>query len=278
MIAIIICAHKNKNQVQRLINRLKHKEIDIYIHIDKKFNVDKFDNAKTLKTRYDVKWGDDTLVNCTIDFLEEVQNKKYSHYIFISGQDYPIVSPDTIVNFFKKHKNTDFLEYAKIGTQPKEWNILNRYNYYRFDNRLLNFISRKLWSKREIFKNQPHYGGSVWWMLTDNSIRYITSQYRKLNLHKKIKHTVCIDEVIIQTILCNSKYKENIVNDNYRYIDWSDHKQGKNDGNPNILTKKDYKKIINSGKFFARKFEETIDSEILDMLDKYIDQNNQEEI
>ena len=131
MIAIIINVHKNKEQVQRLINRLNHKEIDIYIHIDKKFDVDKFDNAKILKTRYNIKWGDDSIIKCIISSLKEIHNKKYSHYILISGQDYPIVSTDKIVNFLHKNKNKEFLEYVKIGNNKSEWNISNRYSYYR---------------------------------------------------------------------------------------------------------------------------------------------------
>lgn len=280
MIAIIINVHKNQKQVQRLINKLKHKEIDIYIHVDKKFDIDtnSFENAKILKTRYDIKWGDESIVNSIISSLEEIKNKKYSHYILLSGQDYPLVSPEEIVKFLKKHKGKDFLDYAKIGTQKGEWNISDRYRSYRFNNRIINYISRKIWNKREILKNSPHYGGSIWWMLTNNSIEYLISQYKELNLSKKIKHTVCIDEVIVQTILCNSEFKDNIINNNYRYIDWSDHIQGKNKGNPNTLTKKDYSKIINSGKLFARKFDETIDSKILDMLDKYIEKNGKEEV
>lgn len=277
MIAIIINVHKNSNQVQRLINRLKHKEIDIYVHIDKKFNIAEFKNAKTIKTRYDIKWGDESIVNSIISSLEEIKDKKYSHYILLSGQDYPIVSSEKIVKFLKKHKGKEFLDYAKIGKQKGEWNISDRYTSYRFNNRIINYISRKLWNKREIIKNYPHYGGSLWWILTNDAIEYIISQYKKLNLSKKLKHTICIDEVIFQTILCNSQFKSNIINNNYRYIDWSDHIAGKNKGNPNTLTKKDYSKIINSDKLFARKFDETIDTKILDLLDEYIENNNKEE-
>ena len=36
MIAILVYAHKNKEQVQRLINALKNENVDIYVHADKK--------------------------------------------------------------------------------------------------------------------------------------------------------------------------------------------------------------------------------------------------
>ena len=271
MIAILINTHKNKEQTQRLINKLRHKEVDIYVHIDKKFEVESFENAKTITKRYDIKWGDESIIKCIISSLEEItKEKEYVHYILLSGQDYPIKSIDEIVNFLKQNKNKEFLDYKKIGTGKNEWNVSNRYSYYRYENRIINFISRKLWNKREIIKNTNHYGGSLWWILTNDSIKYIISEYHSKKILNKLKHTVCIDEVFFQTILCNSKFKKNIINQNYRYIDWSDHMQGKNKGNPNILKEKDYQKIITSNNFFARKFDLKIDSKILDMLDNYI--------
>ena len=38
-IAILILAHKNINQLLRLAQRLQGKDIDLYIHLDKKWNV-----------------------------------------------------------------------------------------------------------------------------------------------------------------------------------------------------------------------------------------------
>ena len=131
MIAIIINAHKNEKQVQRLINRLTYKEIDIYIHADKKFAVDTFENAKMLQKRYNITWGDESIINCIVDSLREIHNKKYSHYILISGQDYPIVSPKTIVHFLSKNKEKEFLQYKKIGNKKDECKKSYRISYHR---------------------------------------------------------------------------------------------------------------------------------------------------
>ena len=144
MIAIIINAHKNIEQVQRLVNRLKHKEIDVFIHADKKFEVDKFDNAKILNTRYNIKWGDDSIIKCIISSLKEIRNKKYSHYILISGQDYPIVSSDDLVSFLNKNKDKEYIDYVKIGKNELEWDVSNRYCYYRFNNRIFNNIYKSI--------------------------------------------------------------------------------------------------------------------------------------
>ena len=76
MIAILVYAHKNKEQVQRLINALKNENVDIYVHVDKKFLVDKFENATMIKNRYDVRWGDSSIINSIISSLKEIRKNK----------------------------------------------------------------------------------------------------------------------------------------------------------------------------------------------------------
>ena len=47
---ILILAHKNHNQIMRLINHLKT-DFDLYVHIDKrnKLNIKSFDNVNVYK-------------------------------------------------------------------------------------------------------------------------------------------------------------------------------------------------------------------------------------
>ena len=270
MIAILVYAHKNKEQVQRLINALKNENVDIYVHADKKFQVDKFENATMIKNRYDVRWGDPSIINSIISSLKEIgKNKIYDYYILLSGQDYPIISMDKVVKFLNDNKGKEFIEFKKIGTGKNEWNVSNRYTYYHFyNNDFLDKVSRHVYNKRSFISNWIPYGGALWWTLTDSAIKYIIETYENLKLYNKIKGTLCMDEIIFQSILCNSKFKDKIVNKAYRYIDWSDHVAGKNNGNQNTLGVKDYDKIVSSGDFFARKFDINTDAKILDMLDE----------
>jgi hypothetical protein len=53
-----------------------------------------------------------------------------------------------------------------------------------------------------------------------------------------------------------------MVNDNLLYIDWS-----AGTPNPKLLTMDDKDKMVQSGKFFARKFDPKVDEKILDYLD-----------
>jgi hypothetical protein len=98
------------------------------------------------------------------------------------------------------------------------------------------------------------YGGSTYWSLTRDSLQYVinfTDNNKKLE--KSMGFTFCLEEIYFQTILMNSEYSNNIINDNLRYIDW-DSGRG---GYPAFLDYTDYDKIKSSNKIFARKFHET---------------------
>jgi hypothetical protein len=88
-----------------------------------------------------------------------------------------------------------------------------------------------------------------------------------INAHPKIrrfaKYTWAPDEYLIPTIIMNSPFRETVVPDNYRYLDWS---QG--GANPKILTTKDFEALIKTDKLLARKFDIKVDTTILDMLDE----------
>ena len=79
------------------------------------------------------------------------------------------------------------------------------------------------------------------------------------------RYTWGSDEFFIHTVMMNSSYKKDIIRESGRYIDWS---QG--GANPKILTKEDFEDLKNSDKLFARKFDMSIDTEILDLLDNII--------
>lgn len=171
MIAILVYVHKNKELAQRLINKLVHKDVDIYVHVDLKYDVKSFDNAKMIKNRCSISWGDSSIIDSIISSLDEIKDSKYTHYILISGQDYPIVNINEIVDFLNNNKSKEFIEYKKIGKNKDEWNVEYRYNYYHFiNNKYLNKISQKLFHNRKFIKDYIVYGGSLWWMLTHNSI------------------------------------------------------------------------------------------------------------
>ena len=70
------------------------------------------------------------------------------------------------------------------------------------------------------------------------------------------------DESFFQTLFLNSHLKNKLVNDNFRYIVWT------SGPHPEILQKSDFDQLIYSKKLFARKFDATVDLDILDRIDR----------
>jgi hypothetical protein len=101
--------------------------------------------------------------------------------------------------------------------------------------------------------------GSTWFCLHKDHVEYILDFVKNNPDYLKFFSTVLIpEEHFFQIILLNSPHKSEIVNDSLRYLVWP---------GPKILRTEDIDDILNSGKFFARKFDIEIDSNVLDMLD-----------
>jgi len=134
-------------------------------------------------------------------------------------------------------------------------------------NRLWNSLAGKISLRRKFPAGmQPFYGGS-YWCLTRESVEYVFEFVQQhsdfVNYFSKYVHIP--DEIFFQTILLNSPFKVCLVNDDRRWIDFSKH-----GANPEILEKNDFKRLIHTEDLFARKFDMTMDREVLDMIDQAI--------
>jgi hypothetical protein len=100
--------------------------------------------------------------------------------------------------------------------------------------------------------------------ITLESAKYILSYLKKNpDIEQFFKLTWAPEEIFFQTVLYNSPFNAAMVNNNLRYIDWSE-------GNaiPKTFTINDFKTLQGSGKLFARKFNMNKDERILTALDE----------
>lgn len=294
-IAHIILAHKLPEQLVRIVHKLNNDKADFFIHVDKK--TDKkiykeiFDalsghkNVHFLK-RHKSDWGAFGIVSATLEGIQEVlaQEKQYDYVNLITGQDYPIKSNQQIEKILQENLGKSFVEYFPLPS--KRWKGENEgmdrltHWYFTWRGRRTSFTNRKpflsprmnkWWStivtalklRPKPPKDIKFFGGSAYWTLTQECVEYIDTYAR--NNHKIMnffRHIMIPDEIFFQTILLNSDHKEHIVQDNLRYILWSD------DPHPEMLQKKHFKELMSTDKLFARKFDMTIDGDVLDMIDQ----------
>lgn len=278
----LILAHKNLLQLDRLVKNLTSHNTNFFIHIDKKVpweQIRKFDfnqnqKVQVVKDRYSIKWGGFNMVLATLTLMKSASSKSNNGYcILISGQDFLLKSNEFIYNFFSKNYGAEYMTYWSLPYQKWSSGGLNRIRYLWFvdkigfkASRLLYLLQRIGKFKRTYSLDSPPFGGTQWWCLTSDCIRYIlefiTSNPAFLNFYE---HTLISDEMFFQTIVLNSSFKEHVVNDHLRYV--------KFDGlnvHPNLLGIKDLSGIIVSGNLWARKFDENYDSNIFEELERHI--------
>lgn len=279
-IAHVIMAHKNPPQLLRLIERLQHPNFDIYIHIDKKVPSDKFKfltektNITFIKNRVECNWGGNNFFKAIINSVSEVLhlNKDYAFINLLSGQDYPIATADDIYNYWGKNPDKNFISYDP--SRESDWwkGAVNRYEKYHFTDLhfkwkyLLQKIVNTVLPKRTLPYSFELFGGrnASWWTITGGCAKYLVDE---LLLDKKLwdflKYSWCADEFMVCSLIMNSKFRDKAVNHNLRYIDWSE-----GNARPKLLGIGDFDHIKDSGMFFARKFDQEIDSRILDKIDR----------
>ena len=135
--------------------------------------------------------------------------------------------------------------------------------------KIMNFVAFFLKKfQRNLPSHMLPYGGSQWWIIDNYALKYIlnfiTQNPSYVDFHK---YTFAPDEVFFQTILLNSEDKallKSICNTSKRFFAWEDSSHP----HPQTLTTSHFNNIINSDELFARKFDETVDSKILDLIDE----------
>lgn len=278
-LVILIAAHKNEGQLLRLINAIRDPQVTIYLHLDKKSTVRKEKlpaDVRIVQNSVEVTWSSFSQVQATINSMIQIVSEEpnFDYLTFISGQDYPVVPVKMMLDELANRAGTEFIHHTPLDKSG--WNKarirFERFYFHSYSNPLVrmagSFLTRlsdKIRWKRRFHKGMRPWGGSAWWTLTRPCVQYILHFLEKdkalVNFMKKTIHP---DEMIFHTIIMNSPFSNRVVSENFRYLEWV-----KGNPNPNILTRSDFQKIVESNGHFARKFDPEIDKEILDMLDDY---------
>lgn len=279
--AYLIIAHKNDYTFQTLLNLIDDERNDIFIHMDKKNEQYQFgESAKQIKKskiyqvedRNDVVWGDYSQIATELALLELATDVgRYEYYHLLSGEDLPVKSQDYIHHFFEQNKGKEFVRFESSTFLHSE-----RVCQYHFAQRLIGKPESHphlYWLEHYFIQFQKLIGvkrnkgiqfqkGANWFSITDELAREVVDN--KLWIKRVFKFTECCDEVFLQTIVNQSKFKERLYHKFYdndlhaimRLIDW-------NRGTPYIFRSVDKELLEETDMLFARKFDCTVDKEIV---------------
>jgi hypothetical protein len=286
---ILISAYKNLNHIEEIINFFND-DFAFYIHIDKKSKLPETDIKKLkankkvvlVSRHYTTNWGGvNTLKSFLLLIKEALKNPDIEYLHIISGGDFPIKTNNYFADFFEQNKGKEFLEHFPLPST--RWtdggmNRVNHYNLYDIFNaksyigvraisQTLKF-QKALKVKRNLSDSLPKlHGGSTWWSLSNKCLKYVIDYTeREPELLERLKYSFCSEEIYFQTVIMNSSFKNNVVNDSLRYISW-EYKHGTI---PAALDEGDFEILKKSNHLFARKFEYPVSIKLLNELKKTV--------
>jgi hypothetical protein len=285
-IAHLIIVYKEPCQVERLVKSLSHEACDFFIHLDKKADLAAFaylakrDRVWFIQDRVLVRWAAYSFTKAIVNGLREIlaSGKPYDFINVLSGQDYPLQPAASLVAFLQHHRGATFMAYEQQGSPWWQQSMGRIEQYHSTDYKFkgqyqLQFLVNRLLPKRKFPLPYTLFGGncSMYWTISRACAAYVVDFLdQHPGLQRFARFTWAPDEFLIPTIIMNSPHRNKVINNNLRYIDWS---QG--GANPKLLRAQDFASLQHSGCFFARKFDIHQDSRILDMLDERIAHQDQ---
>jgi len=294
-LAFLIAAHAHPGLLARLVERLQSPENSIFIHIDRKVNVHPFEVALQERqlggvywvSRVRSDWGSFGQVKASLALLRAAVEREpqAERIILLSGQDYPLMTPEKMATFFKDKSGVDYFTSAPLPWA--EWTgnggldrlrryhfFLGRYSFtYPNESKPGSRVARAAYKACELLlpkgralpENIRFYGGSNWWSVTRKSAESIL-EFVKSNpaFAARFRFTSSADEIFFQTALLNSASGPDIDNECLRYVLWD----GRRNEYPAILRVEDFEGVAKSGKMFARKMDSQYSLPLLDRIDK----------
>lgn len=293
-----ILAHKNPSQIKDLIGMLDDNKSLFFIHLDKNVKIQEYQNlvlntsSHFVKNRVRCSWGKYSLVQATLNAMNEVKDYmdskyKYSdyHFIMLSGEDLPLKNNININNFLEENSKTSYLNYWSLPTK-KWWNggLFRFENLYFFEykkNQKLNYYLNRIIKKGKVNfllpinkfkKNFPDFtlfGASQWMILSKDLLEFVLNKSEENSKFNSVfKYVLAPDETYFATLILNYDKQKQFLIQNY-----ATHLIVFNgvDASPKYLEIKDLKES-NEGFLFARKFDININQSTIDFVKKNIAQ------
>jgi hypothetical protein len=274
-IAYLVSAYKLPTQLVRLVHRLHHGDAHVVVHVDRqtprRVYAEMTSGTRELGgvefvERHPCHWGGFGHVRATLKCLDRLYEDgiPFDYAILLTGQDYPIRSTEAIERFLADAGDRSYISYWSLPHAPWRGGGVDRIARWHLVWRRRLHLA--LPAHRRIPGRLTPWGGSPYWCFARDVADYVHDfVHGDSGFVSFFEHVWIPDELFFQTILVNSPFRDQLVNDNLRYIDWTRLPA------PAILRADDFDDIVRSNALFARKFDATVDSSILDMLDRRAD-------
>lgn len=300
-IAYGISVYKDPCHLKRLVEALDYTDVQFFIHVDKKVDINSFKqevgnklNVIWIKERLNVQWGGWNQVRYQLLFLQEAfkKNKEIERLFIITGQDYPLWSNNKICKECENSPNKIWMIGQNL-TQMEGFSHMKKFlkipHLWRDVNFRSNRLRRYITGGQRIlflllFPNTRHdyliISGKKWDIWQSSGYfscnrevgHYILDVLKKEKKIKKyFKLSFVPEELVIPTIIFNSIYQSQAkINSDKNYKGLATlaalHKfvYAKS---IKVFTVEDYNELKSSNKMFVRKVETGISDSLIDRIE-----------
>ncbi len=274
--AYLIMAHHQFDFLKELLSALDDEANDIYLHLDQKagnldfsaFSCVVQKSGLHFTKRFRVHWGGYSQTACELALLKAAIPGRYAYYHLLSGSDFSLKSQEEIHSFFDTHAGWEFLSFDSEEFSPKLRERISLYHLFRESScplaepvdMILSRLQRLFHVDRLKKEAVSLQKGANWFSITHSFAEYVLS--REAWIEKHFRHSVCADELLLQTLAVNSSFMERVFDPfgqkhslgNLRYVDWE---RGSRNS-PYTFQKEDAAFLKSLPHLFARKFNENI--------------------
>lgn len=276
-------------QVRRLLKAIYHRDHFYLLHVDARQEYlfrellpleQLLSNVRLVRKRFATIWGGASLLDAHLHIIEEAleMDWMWDYYVNLSESDYPIKKLDSLVSYLSKYRGHIFLKSHGRNTSLFVRKQGLDQTFLQCDNHLWRLGTRTLPSGIQVD------GGSDWVGLPRHFCLYVVTSKDKLltGLKKLYKYTLLPVESFFHTLLHNSHFCDKWMENNLHVTNWNRKRgckcQHKNvvdwcGCSPNDFLSQDLDRILSyevKPIFFGRKFEATVNQDIINSMDVYL--------
>lgn len=273
-IGYFLLVHRFPEQFKRLFRAIYAPGNQYVVHVDKSSGAAMADDiaaflepyqGAVMLDRQDALWGGYSLVDAELRGMALLlkMDPRWTHYINLSGQDFPLKSQDYIRQFFAANPAKQFIR--ALDQRKDRPDTMNRISHMFTEAR---GMVAPTGIARSFLAGDTPFIGTQWKAVTRSFCQYVCHDPRAERFKTFYRNSFIADEAFFQTVIMNSGDQGEVMNDDLRMIDWVP--DGDIKLRPRDYGVADFDTLRFSPNLFARKFNAEDDPQILTLLERHL--------
>jgi Core-2/I-Branching enzyme len=274
MIAYLILVHRYPAQFKRLFKSIYTPGNSYVVHVDKSSGpaiaadisnfLAPYQGVEILEPK-DALWGGYSLVDAELRGMALLLTMcdRWTHYINLSGQDFPLKTQHYMCEFFAANPGKQFIR--AVDQRQERPDTMNRISHVFVEEH--GTITQTDSAQSYITGDTP-YIGTQWKAVTRGFCEFVCNDPSAERFKIFYRNSFIPDEGFFQSVMMNSVSHGIVMNDDLRMIDWVP--DGDIKLRPRNYAIPDMAALVRSPDLFARKFDAETDTAILSLLERHL--------